>query len=54
VTDDTHSRPRNVLAIVDVLRSEEQDCLFNDQILDAATRLAEQCDARLELVHVYD
>ena len=54
VTDDTHPRPRNVLAIVDVLRSEEQDCLFNDQILDAATRLAEQCDARLELVHVYD
>lgn len=54
VTDDTHPRPRNVLAIVDVMRSEEQGCLFNDQILNAATRLAEQCDARLELVHVYD
>ncbi|MDZ3826452.1 universal stress protein [Pseudomonas monsensis] len=54
VTSDTHPRPRNVLAIVDVLRSEEQDCLFNDQIIDAATRLAEQCDASLELLHVYD
>jgi len=54
VTNALNPRPRNVLAIVDVLRSKEQDQVFNDQILDAAVKLAEQCDARLELVHVYD
>ncbi|WP_366302112.1 universal stress protein [Pseudomonas atacamensis] len=54
VTDDTHPRPRRVLAIVDVLRSEEQDCVFNDQIIDAAAQLAAQCDASLDVVHVYD
>jgi universal stress protein E len=54
VTNALHSRPRAVLAIVDVLRSEEQDLVFNDQIIDAAVKLAEQCDATLELVHVYD
>lgn len=52
VTDDTHPRPRRVLAIVDVLRSEEQDCVFNDQIIDAAAQLAAQCDASLDVVHV--
>lgn len=53
----THSRnplPRRVLAIVDVLRSEQQDLVFNDQILEAASKLAEQCNAQLELVNVYD
>jgi universal stress protein E len=54
VTNALNPRPRNVLAIVDVLRSEDQDHVFNDQIIDAATQLAEQCDARLELLHVYD
>lgn len=54
VTNALNPRPCNVLAIVDVLRSEEQDRVFNDQIIDAAVKLAEQCDARLELVHVYD
>ena len=54
VTDDVHPRPRSVLAIIDVLRSEDQDLRFNDQIVEAAVRLAEQCDARLELLHVYD
>jgi len=54
VTNDLHARPRHILVIVDVLRSEEQDLVFNDQIIDAAVKLAEQCDATLELVHVYD
>jgi universal stress protein E len=54
VTNALNPRPRNVLAIVDVLRSEDQDHVYNDQIIDAATKLAEQCDARLELLHVYD
>jgi universal stress protein E len=54
VTNALNPRPRNVLAIIDVLRSEEQDIVFNDQIIDAAVKLAEQCVAKLELVHVYD
>ena len=54
VTSALNPRPRHVLAIVDVLRSEEQDLVFNDQIIDTAVKLAEQCDARLELVHVHD
>jgi universal stress protein E len=54
VTSDRNPRPRNVLAIVDVLRSEDQDLVFNDQIIEVAVKLAEQCDAQLELVHVYD
>ncbi|WP_367253444.1 universal stress protein [Pseudomonas sp. stari2] len=54
VTNDRHPRPRQIMAIVDVLRSEEQDLVFNDQIIDAAVKLAEQCGAGLELVHVYD
>jgi universal stress protein E len=54
VTDARNPRPHRVVAIVDVLRSEEQDILFNDQIIRAAAKLAEVCDAGLELVHVYD
>lgn len=54
VTNALHPRPRNVLAIVDVLRSEAQDLVFNDQIIAAAVKLAEQCNAQLDLVHVYD
>ena len=37
-----------------VLRDEHQDHVFNDQIIDAAAKLATLCDARLELLHVYD
>lgn len=54
VTDARHPLPRKVLAIVDVLRSEDQDQIFNDQIVEAAVKLAEQCQAQLELLHVYD
>ena len=54
VTDSRHPLPRKVLAIVDVLRSEEQDQVFNDQIVEAAVKLAAQCEAQLELLHVYD
>ncbi|AWM92814.1 universal stress protein [Pseudomonas sp. 31-12] len=54
VTNALNPRPRNVLAIIDVLRSEDQDHVFNDQIIDAAAKLASVCGAALELVHVYD
>ena len=54
VTTPLNARPRNVLAIIDVLRDENQDAVFNDQIIDAAVKLAALCDANLELLHVYD
>lgn len=54
VTTPLNARPRNVLAIIDVLRDENQDLVFNDQIIDAAAKLAALCDANLELLHVYD
>lgn len=54
VTDSRHPLPRKVLAIVDVLRSEEQDNVLNDQIVEAAAKLAAQCNAQLDLLHVYD
>ncbi|UZE15531.1 universal stress protein [Pseudomonas sp. B21-054] len=54
VTDSRHPRPRRILAIVDVLRSEDQDLVFNDRIVDAAVKLAEQCNAQVELLHAFD
>jgi universal stress protein E len=54
VTTPLNARPRNVLAIIDLLRDEDQDRVFNDQIIDAATKRAAVCDAGLELLHVYD
>ena len=54
VTTALNARPRNVLAIIDVLRDEDQDRVFNDQIIEAAAKLAAVCDASLELLHVYD
>ncbi|MCK1789184.1 universal stress protein [Pseudomonas violetae] len=54
VTNALNPRPRNVLAIVDVLRNEDQDLVFNDQIVEAASKLAALCQSRLELLHVYD
>ena len=54
VTDPRHPRPRRILAIVDVLRSEEQDLVFNDRIVDTAVKLAEQCNAQVALLHAFD
>ncbi len=54
VTDAYPPLPRKVLVIVDVLRSEDQDAVFNDQIVAAASQLADQCQAQLDLLHVYD
>ncbi|MBZ9783676.1 universal stress protein [Pseudomonas sp. REP124] len=54
VTTPLHPRPRNILAIIDVLRDEDQDRVFNDQIIDAAAKLAALCDADLQLLHVFD
>ncbi|MET0777437.1 MAG: universal stress protein [Pseudomonas mandelii] len=54
VTNAVNPKPHNVLAIIDVMRSEDQDHVFNDQIIDAAAKLASVCGATLELVHVYD
>ncbi|WP_433735404.1 universal stress protein [Pseudomonas putida] len=54
VTTPLNPRPRNVLAIIDVLRDENQDRVFNGQIIDAAAKLAAACDASLEVLHVFD
>ncbi|MFJ2693110.1 universal stress protein [Pseudomonas sp. NPDC087336] len=54
VTTPLNPRPRNVLAIIDLSRDEDQAPVFNDQIIDAAAKLAAVCDASLELLHVYD
>lgn len=54
VTTALNARPRNVLAIIDVLRDENQDAVFNNQIIDAAEKLAALCGTNLELLHVYD
>ena len=54
VTTPLNARPRNVLAIIDVLREGDQAPVFNEQIIDAAKMLASLCDANLELLHVYD
>ncbi|WP_433771512.1 universal stress protein [Pseudomonas putida] len=54
VTTSRNPRPHHILAIIDVLRDEDQDRVFNDQIIDAAAKLATVCDASLELLHVYD
>lgn len=54
VTSPLNPRPRNVLAIIDLSRDEDQAPVFNDQIIDAAAKLAAACQASLELLHVYD
>lgn len=54
VTTPLNPRPRHVLAIIDVMRDEDQDRVFNDHIIDAAAKLAAICDADLDLLHVYD
>ncbi|WLH76915.1 MULTISPECIES: universal stress protein [unclassified Pseudomonas] len=54
VTNAQNPHPRRILAIIDVLRSEDQDLVFNDQILAAASKLAEVCNAQVEVLHAYD
>lgn len=54
VTDSRHPQPQKILAIVDVLRSEIEDLRLNDQIVRAAVKLAGQCDAQVQLLHVFD
>ncbi|MGY4494737.1 universal stress protein [Pseudomonas sp. TE3610] len=46
--------PKHIAACIDLLRSEAQDVDFNDHIVTAAVKLAEQCDAQLQLLHVFD
>ncbi|WP_130904845.1 universal stress protein [Pseudomonas sp. Sample_22] len=54
VTTPLNARPHKVLAIIDVFRDEDQGHVLNDQIIDAASKLAAICDASLDLLHVYD
>ena len=54
VTNALNPRPRNVLAIVDVLRSEEQDLCSTTRSLMLPRNWRSNVMPRLELVHVYD
>jgi len=49
-----HGIPRKILAAVDPFRLDDQFRHLNDQIITAALRLAEQCDAQLHVLHAYD
>ena len=49
-----HPLPRKVLAAVDSASPETQIPGLNDQIIQAATALALQCDAELHLLNTYD
>lgn len=54
VVGSTHALPRKVLAAVNLYRSDDDDLRLNDDILGAASRLAAQCQASLQVVYVYD
>lgn len=49
-----HGIPRKILAAVDPFRVDDQFERLNDQIITAALRLAQQCDAQLHVLHAYD
>lgn len=49
-----HALPRKVVAAVDPSRLAAQSSELNEQIIQAATGLALQCDAELHLLHSYD
>lgn len=54
VSQATHALPRRVLAAVDVARLQHPVAGLNEQIIQAATAMALQCDAELHLLHAYD
>ncbi|HEY0288743.1 MAG TPA: universal stress protein [Pseudomonas sp.] len=49
-----HGIPRKILAAVDPFRLEDQFEHLNDRIITTAETLAEQCNAQLHLLYVYD
>ncbi|MGY2201444.1 universal stress protein [Pseudomonas gingeri] len=54
VTPTGAALPHKILAAVDVLRDDAMTHELNEQIIDSARRLAEQCRCPLHLLAVYD
>lgn len=54
VTGSTHPLPRKILAAVNLYRSNDAELRLNDTLLNTASRLAQQCQATLHVVYVYD
>ena len=50
----THGLPKRILAAVDPLDEQDRPHALTAQVLNAANRLAMQCDAELDVVHVFE
>jgi len=54
VTDSANPLPHRIVAAVNLFRSADADLRLNDIIIEAASRLAAQCDGVLQMLYVYD
>ncbi len=54
VRSGTHGLPRRILAAVDPLDEQGRPHELNARVLNAANRLAMQCDAELDVVHAFE
>ena len=54
VRSGTHGLPRRIVAAVDPLDDEGRPHELNARVLNAANRLAMQCDAELDVVHAFE
>lgn len=54
VRSGTHGLPRRILAAVDPLDERGRPHELNARVLNAANRLAMQCDAQVEVVHAFE
>lgn len=50
----THGLPKRILAAVDPMDGEGRSQELNARVLNAANRLAMQCDAELDVVHAFE
>lgn len=50
----THGLPKRILAAVDPLDASDRPRELNARVLNAANRLAMQCDAELDVVHAFE
>ncbi|HEX8594802.1 MAG TPA: universal stress protein [Pseudomonas sp.] len=54
ITRMQQARPRKIVAAVDPFRTDERFKDLNRQVIEAAEKLAAQCEAELHLLHAYD
>ncbi|HEX8594539.1 MAG TPA: universal stress protein [Pseudomonas sp.] len=54
VSSACHCPPQKILALVNLYRSNDEQLLLNDSIVQMASRLAQQCQAHLHVLYVYD